>query len=97
LGLLVFQTNVAQSAKNYSKVIEYAARGGAAYNANKKEAKPAAAGAENWGDDAEDAADKSSYPFLEAVAFNAITNENDPKTRMDDIERFTSAFPNSQF
>ena len=98
LGLLVFQTNVAQSAKNYSKVIEYAARGGAAYNANKKEAKPAAAGAENSGDDAEDvAADKSSYTFLEAAAFNAITNENDPKTRMDDIERFTSAFPNSQF
>src|ERR1019366_6815038 len=53
---------------------------------------------ENSGDDAEDAAaDKSSYTFLEAVAFNAITNENDPKTRMDDIERFTSAFPNSQF
>jgi tetratricopeptide (TPR) repeat protein len=97
LGLLVFQTNVAQSAKNYPKVLEYAVRGGVAYDAATKEAKPAA-GAENSGDDAEDAAnDKSSYTFMEAAAFNAMANENDPKTRMDDIERFNSTFPSSQF
>jgi len=96
LGLLVFQTNVAQSAKNYSKVIEYAVRGGAAHNAAKKEAKPAAAGAET-AEDEDAAADKNSYNFMEAAAFNAIANESDAKTRMDDIDRFTAAFPNSQF
>jgi tetratricopeptide (TPR) repeat protein len=96
LGLLVFQTNVAQSAKNYSKVIEYAVRGGTAYNAAKKEAKPAAAGAETP-EDEDAAADKNSYNFMEAAAFNAIANESDAKTRMDDIDRFTAAFPNSQF
>lgn len=95
LGLLVFETNVAQSAKNYPKVIDYAVRGGTAYNAAKKEAKPAAAG-ENSEDD-EAAADKNSYNFMEAAAFNAIANENDPKARMDDIDHFTAAFPNSQF
>jgi tetratricopeptide (TPR) repeat protein len=96
LGLLVFQTNVAQSAKNYSKVIEYAVRGGTTYNAARKEAKPAAAGAES-AEDEDAAADKNSYNFMEAAAFNAIANENDAKTRVDDIDRFTAAFPNSQF
>ena len=96
LGLLVFETNVAQSAKNFPKVIEYAVRGGTAYNAAKKEAKPAAAGAEN-SEDEDAAADKNSYSFLEAAAFNALANENDPKTQMDDIDRFGAAFPNSQF
>jgi tetratricopeptide (TPR) repeat protein len=91
LGLLVFQTNVAQSAKNYSKVIEYATRGGTAYNAAQTAAKPADA------DSDEAASDKSSYSFLEAAAFNAIANESDPKTRMDDIDRFPTAFPKSQF
>jgi tetratricopeptide (TPR) repeat protein len=93
LGLLVFQTNVAQSAKNYSKVLEYADRGGADYNAALKETKPA-----GTTEDADDvAADKSSYTFLEAAAFNAIANESDPKARMDDIDRFNVSFPNSQF
>ena len=94
LTLLVFQTNVAQSAKNYPKVIEYAVRGGADYNAAQKDAKPAAPGS----DAAEDAAtDKGSCTFLEAAAFNAIANETDPKARMDDIDQFNSAFPSSQF
>jgi tetratricopeptide (TPR) repeat protein len=98
LGLIVFQANVAQSAKNYPKVMQYAVQGGTAYNAAKKDAKPAAAGSESSGNDEEDAAaDKSSYTFLEAAAFNALANENDPTARMDDIDRFNSAFPNSQF
>ncbi len=96
LGLLVFQTNVAQSAKNYAKVLQYAVQGGTAYNAAKKEAKPAAAGAES-SEDEDAAADKNSYNFMEAAAFNAIASEDDPKARMDDIDHFTAAFPNSQF
>lgn len=93
LGLLVFQTNVAQSAKNYPKVMQYAVQGGTAYNAAQKEAKPAAENTE----DEDAAADKNSYNFMEAAAFNALANENDPKARMDDIDHFNSAFPNSQF
>lgn len=94
LGLLVFQTNVAQSAKNYPKVMQYAVQGGTDYNASLKAAKPQGEAAES-ADDA--AADKNSYTFMEAAAFNAIANENDPKARMDDIDHFTAAFPNSQF
>jgi tetratricopeptide (TPR) repeat protein len=97
LAILVFQTNVALSAKNYPKVMDYTVRGGTAYNAAQKDAKPPAAGAENSEAAADAANDKSSYSFMETAAFNAIANENDPKARMDDIERFGSAFPNSQY
>jgi tetratricopeptide (TPR) repeat protein len=34
---------------------------------------------------------------METAAFNAVANENDPKARMDDIDHFGSAFPNSQY
>ena len=40
---------------------------------------------------------KSSYEFLESAAFNAIADEKNAKTRMSYIERFTPAFPASQF
>ena len=94
LGLLVFETNVAQSAKNYAKVMDYAVKGGKVYNAAQTQTKPA--NAED--SDADEAAtDKNSYNFMEAAAFNAIASENDPKTRMDYIEAFGSAFPKSQF
>ena len=97
LGLIVFQTNVAQSAKNYPKVMQYAVQGGTLYNKSHKDVKPAAA-TENTGEDAEDAAaDKGSYTFLEAAAFNALANESDPTARLDDIDKFNATFPNSQF
>jgi tetratricopeptide (TPR) repeat protein len=94
LAILVFQTNVALSAKKYSKVMDYTLRGGTAYNAAQKDAKPPA---ENSEAAAEAANDKSSYSFMETAAFNAVANENDPKARMDDIDHFGSAFPNSQY
>ena len=34
---------------------------------------------------------------MEAAAFNAIANQSDARTRIDDIDHFTAAFPNSQF
>src|SRR5258707_10069177 len=40
---------------------------------------------------------KSSYEFLEAAAFNVIVDETNAKARMNDIDRFTPAFPNSRF
>src|SRR5258707_4439775 len=40
---------------------------------------------------------KTSYEFLEAAAFNVIVGETNAKARMNDIDRFTPAFPNSRF
>jgi tetratricopeptide (TPR) repeat protein len=39
---------------------------------------------------------KNSYEFFEDTAFNVIATENDAKTRMDDIDTFTTAFPKSK-
>ncbi|MGH9556512.1 MAG: tetratricopeptide repeat protein, partial [Terriglobales bacterium] len=38
-----------------------------------------------------------SYDFLESAGFNAISSEEDPKTRAAMIELYTPAFPGSKF
>jgi tetratricopeptide (TPR) repeat protein len=99
LDILVSQANVAQQMKNNGKVIDYAVRGGEAYNSINKEAKPEGMSDQDFASRLEEEknAAKSSYEFLEAAAFNAIVEETNAKTRMGDIERFTPAFPNSRF
>jgi len=99
LDLLVMQATLAQQLKNGAKVLDYATQGGAAYNAIGKQPKPAGVSDEDFAarvaEDKE--SEKSSYEFLEAASFDSIVNENDPKTRMSYIERFTPAFPDSRF
>jgi tetratricopeptide (TPR) repeat protein len=99
LDILVSQTNLAQQAKSNAKVMDYATRGGQAYNAVAQQPKPADVSDEQWAVNLADAkeSNKSSYEFLETAAFNAIADEKDAKTRMSYIERFTPAFPASRF
>ena len=99
LDILVSQTNIAQLMKDRAKVLDYAVKGGEAYNSAGKRPKP-----ENMSDqefaaavaDSKESA-KGSYEFLEVAAYNSITEEKDAKTRMTYIERFTPAFPGSRF
>ena len=99
LDILVSQTNIAQQMKDNAKVMDYAVRGGEAYNAVGKQAKPEGMSDADFAarNEEEKTGAKSSYEFVEAAAFNAIAGENDAKTRMAYIERFTPAFPNSRF
>ena len=99
LDILVSQTNVAQQAKNNAKVMQYAVRGGTAYNGIAERAKPEGVSDQDFATqtESEKNAAKSSYEFLEAASFNAIAGENDAKTRMTYIEQFTPAFPASRF
>ena len=99
LDILVSQANVAQQMKSNSKVMEYAARGGKAYNSADKAAKPEGMTDEQFASRVAEAkeSNKSSYEFLETTAFNTIADEKDAKTRMGYIERFTPAFPASRF
>lgn len=99
LDILVSQVSTAQQAKNDLKLLDYAARGGEICNAIGKQTKP-----EGMSDDdfnrkiAEDkSASQNNCDFLESSGFNAITSETDPKNRMEEIEKFTTAFPNSKF
>jgi len=99
LDIIVSNTNIASQMKDNAKTMEYAAKGGAAYNAVDKEAKP-----EGMSDDQfkarvaeEKEGAKSSYEFLETAGFNVITDEKNPKARMAYIEQFTTGFPDSRF
>ena len=99
LDILVSQANVAQQMKDNAKLIDYAAKGGEAYNAIGKPSKPEGMSEQDFTARAEEdkSSGKNSYEFLEAAAFNAIADEKDPKQRMAYIERFDAAFPSSRF
>jgi tetratricopeptide (TPR) repeat protein len=96
---LVFEASIAQQAKDNTKLMDYAAKGGEVCNSIGKQAKP-----EGMSDDefnrqvAEDkSAAKNGCNFLESAGFNVIASETDAKLRMADIEKFSAAFPNSGF
>lgn len=99
LDILVSQANVAQQMKNSSKLMDYATRGGEAYNGIGKQTKPEGVSDRDFQASMEEekSSSKNSYEFLEAAAFNAIADEKDPKSRMAYIERFNAAFPSSRF
>ncbi len=99
LDILVSQANIAQQMKNSAKLMDYAARGGEAYNSIDKQAKPEGVSDKDFAAHIEEdkGAAKNSYEFLEAAAFNAIADEKDAKTRMSYIERFNNGFPSSRF
>jgi len=99
LDILVSQASIAQQMKDNAKVMDYAVKGGEVYSSIAKQKQPEGVADSEFKTQIseEQSASKSSYEFLEAAAYNAIADENDPKKRMDDIERFTPAFPDSRF
>ncbi|MFY9559932.1 MAG: tetratricopeptide repeat protein [Terriglobales bacterium] len=99
LDILVSQTNVAQQMKSNAKAMDYAIRGGKAYNSAAQTPKPEGMTDEQFATRVAEAkeSNKSSYEFLETAAFNSIADEKDAKTRMNYIERFAPAFPASRF
>jgi tetratricopeptide (TPR) repeat protein len=99
LDILVSQASVAQQAKNDSRLMDYAAKGGEVCGAIAKQPKPEGMSDDEFGRkiSEEKSAVQSNCDFLENTGFNVIAGENDPKSRMADIEKFTSAFPDSKF
>lgn len=99
LDILVSQAGIAQQLKDDAKIIDYAEKGGLVYEGIGKQAKPEGVSDQEFATrtTAEKDAAKTSRDFLESVGFNAITDEKDAKKRMSYIERFTGAFPSSQF
>jgi len=99
LDILVSETGIAQQLKDNAKVIAYTTKGGEIYNSIDKQKKPEGEDEQQFQSrvQEEKTSAKGSYEFLEAAAFNAIADEHDSKKRMDYIERFTPAFPDSRF
>lgn len=99
LDILVSLASIAQQAKDNSKLMEYAAKGGEVCQSIAKEPKPEGMSDEDFTRKVNEdkAAAQSSCDFLETSGFNAIAGETDPKARMADIEMFTAAFPDSKY
>jgi len=99
LDILVSNASVAQQAKKNVKLVDYATKGGEVCHSIDKEPKPEGMSDEDFSRklNEEKSAVQNSCDFLETSAFNGITAETDPKSRMAEIEKFTAAFPESKF
>jgi len=99
LDILVSQASIAQQAKDNAKLMDYAGKGGEVCNSIGKQPKPDGVSEDDFKRQVEEekAAAKNSCDFLESAGFNVIASENDPKSRMADIEKYSSAFPESKF
>lgn len=99
LDILVSQASIAQQAKSNIKLVDYATRGGEVCTSIAKQPKPEGMSDEDFTRKIADdkSASQNNCDFLESSGFNAITVENDPKSRMTEIEKFTTAYPDSKF
>ncbi|MGA7751867.1 MAG: hypothetical protein WCB05_03520 [Candidatus Sulfotelmatobacter sp.] len=99
LDILVSQANIAQQAKNNAKLMEYVSKGGQVCQSVAKQAKPEGMSDDNFAQKV--AEDKSSVQsgceFLETMGVNVVSSESDAKTRMADIDQFTTGFPDSKY
>jgi tetratricopeptide (TPR) repeat protein len=99
LDILVSQASIAQQAKDNTKLIDYAAKGGEVCNSIGKQPKAEGVSDADFAQQvaAEKNAAKNNCEFFESTGFNVIASENDAKSRMADIEKYTAAFPDSKF
>ncbi len=99
LDIIVSQANIAQLLKDYGKVVDYAVRGAAVYQSIEKQPRPTDVPEDEWARRVaeQQKSAQSGYDFLQTAAYNAIASEQDAAKRMSYIEKFTPAFPKSQF
>ncbi len=99
LDILVSQAGIAQQAKDNAKMESYAAKGGEVCHSIAKQPKPDGMSDEDFARKiTEDKnAAQNNCQYLETIGFNVITAEQDPKSRMAEIEEFTAAYPDSQY
>ncbi|MGH9515705.1 MAG: tetratricopeptide repeat protein [Terriglobales bacterium] len=98
LDILTSQVTIAQQLKDNARIFRYSIQGGEAFNSIEKQPKPADMSDEQFASTvaSQKDANKNAYEFFEGAAFNGIAGENDAKSRMDYIEKFTVTFPKSK-
>ncbi len=99
LDILVSQASIAQQAKDNSRLMTYAAKGGEVCSSIAKQKKSEGMSDEDFNRQLEDQKNSSrnNCDFLESAGFNVIADEKDAKARMAEIESFSAAFPDSKF
>ena len=98
LDILQSQCDLAQQAKDYAKVVDYATRGAVVINAIEKQPKPESTDAQTWTDNLkrERESVQPIYDYMATAAYNAMASETDAKKRVTEIERFSEAFKGSK-
>jgi len=98
LDILTSQVTIAQQLKDNARIFNYSIQGGEAFNSIEKQPKPADTTDEQFASTvaSQKDANKNAYDFFEGAAFSGIAGENDAKTRMDYIDKFTLTFPKSK-
>ena len=98
LDILTSQVTIAQQLKDNSHIFSYSIQGGEAFNSIEKQPKSADMTDEQFASTvaSQKDANKNAYDFFETAAVNAIASENDAKTRMDYIDKFTVTFSKSK-
>lgn len=98
LDILQSQTDLAQQAKNYAKVVDYATRGAVVVQGIEKQPKPEGYDDESWKGNQQREREQAqpTYDYMATAAYNAMAAEPDPKKRVSEIERFMEAFKGSK-
>lgn len=98
LDILTSQVTIAQQLKDNARIFSYSIQGGEAFNSIDKQPKPADMTDEQFASTvaSQKDASKNAYDFFESAAFSGIAGENNAKTRMDYIDKFTVTFPKSK-
>jgi tetratricopeptide (TPR) repeat protein len=98
LDILTSQVTIAQQLKDNVRIFKYSIQAGEAFNSIEKQPKPADMTDEQFATmvASQKDANKNAYDFFEGAAFNGIAGENDAKSRMDYIDKFTVTFPKSK-
>ena len=98
MDVLTSQVTIAQQLKDNARIFKYSIQGGEAFNSIEKQPKPPDIADEQFASmiASQKDANRNAYDFFEGAAFNGIASENDAKTRMDYIDKFTVTFPKSK-
>ncbi|HVP53003.1 MAG TPA: tetratricopeptide repeat protein [Terriglobales bacterium] len=99
LEILGTQANLASQMKDYAKVVDYAARGGMAFQGIAKEPKPADMSEQEFAARIEQERDSAqpAKEYVEGLAVNAIASEPDNKQKVAEVEKFEAGFPKSKY
>jgi tetratricopeptide (TPR) repeat protein len=97
MDVLTSMATIAQQAKDNPHLFQYAIQGGNAYSSIQKQPKPGNVSDEQFKSDMQADLDqyRSAYTFMETAAFNVLSTESDPKTRMGYVDKFLASFPDS--
>ncbi len=99
LDLLATQVSIAQQTKEFQKLVDYASRGGEAFQGIGSQPKPANMTADQFAgmNDNDRKTAQPTVDYLEGAAYGAIASEPVASLRLGEVERFQKAFPRSKY